>query len=428
MLRFLKIGGYTASALYLPVLLCFAEPESLSLSQALERSQSENPSLRAAQTLVEQAQARYRGAGRWENPELQLEYSSDRSFNDEGERSYRIGFQQQFPITNRLRQEKRIARESIRLAEAEIANQARLLKQRVVSTYLKTAALQAQIELGEKILRSYDDFATFMESRIETGEASQIEVNQIRIEYSATEQELQRLENQWLQQQAQLRQSIGMKEPKTLDVEFEFRLPKSMPEMAERDPSAREEHPAYRMHALMYEIAEQETSLAQSQRWADPSLQVSYQEARSVDAPTGLERERMIGIGISVPLPLINNGQTTVDAQRARRTQRWHQFQSARLELKNEAQLQRQQAQKLYQQAQSYDSGLAQLISQNLRDLKNAYAAGQISLTELFRAQQQSYKMQSTQLSILHDYHQAIIDWKSATATFTSGESKNTTF
>ena len=84
--------------------------------------------------------------------------------------------------------------------------------------------------------------------------------------------------------------------------------------------------------------------------------------------------------------------------------------------MKNEASLRRHQVLQLHSQAEAYDSRLTQLVAENLEDMQGAYAAGQIALTELFRAQQQGFKVRSAHLSMLHDYEQAMIDWESATA------------
>ena len=70
----------------------------------------------------------------------------------------------------------------------------------------------------------------------------------------------------------------------------------------------------------------------------------------------------------------------------------------------------------LYQQAREYDQHLTQLVAKNLAEMKSAYGAGQINLVELFRSQEQGLRVQSAQLTKLHDFEQAIIRWKAATA------------
>jgi hypothetical protein len=46
-----------------------------------------------------------------------------------------------------------------------------------------------------------------------------------------------------------------------------------------------------------------------------------------------------------------------------------------------------------------------------------AYSSGQISLTELFRSQEQRVKLQSNYLSMVKEFEQTLIDWKAVTAT-----------
>ena len=70
----------------------------------------------------------------------------------------------------------------------------------------------------------------------------------------------------------------------------------------------------------------------------------------------------------------------------------------------------------LYQQARGYDQNLTQLVEKNIVEMNAAYSAGQVSLAELFRSQEQGLRLQSAQLTKLHDFEQAMIRWKAATA------------
>ena len=55
-------------------------------------------------------------------------------------------------------------------------------------------------------------------------------------------------------------------------------------------------------------------------------------------------------------------------------------------------------------------------MERNLAEMNTAYGAGQIDLVELFRSQEQGLRVQSAQLAKLHDFEQAMIRWKAATA------------
>jgi hypothetical protein len=84
--------------------------------------------------------------------------------------------------------------------------------------------------------------------------------------------------------------------------------------------------------------------------------------------------------------------------------------------VRSEAHTQATLAVSLYQQARDYDQRLTQLVEKNLAEMKSAYGAGQINLVELFRSQEQGLRVQSAQLTKLHNFEQAMIRWKAATA------------
>ena len=296
MFRFLKIAGLCAATLSIQSALLAAEQFewNLTQSQAIGRALAENPGQRAALSLIEQAQAHAPHAGHWENPTLKLKYASDRAFNGEGERGYAVGFEQKFPLTQRLRLEKKIASIHIDLARAEVANQSRLLAQEVASTYLRLAELEAQLALRAELLELYQSFADFVASRIDTGEASTVQVNQIKIERYAIQQEQQALEGARLQQVSALRQLLGLDPEAKLAVQFDFSLPDTAPDLPQLTDAMLGAHPAYQMHAWLYQIAEQQVSVAQAERWADIALEVFYQEERSMDAPNGFGRDRTL--------------------------------------------------------------------------------------------------------------------------------------
>lgn len=92
------------------------------------------------------------------------------------------------------------------------------------------------------------------------------------------------------------------------------------------------------------------------------------------------------------------------------------QLQRSQLELSHTAELQRKNVSQLYTQATDYQEQLAKLVEQNLTAMQTAYAAGQIALSDVFRAQEQSLILQAAHLSRLQHYQQAVIDWQSAIA------------
>ncbi len=424
MSRFLKLGCAFAfisllqhAANALPVASSLLTQEQAIL-YALER----NAGLQAAKTLVAQAEARRVQAGRLDNPELKLGYASDKAFNDEGEQSYSVGFEQRFPLSNRLRLEKQIAADEIELAQLEVENQTRLLVHRVSSLCVHVAELQAQAALKGELLDLYTTFSEFVESRIKTGESSQVELNQIKIERYSVEQEKWQQQNMLDSALAELKELLVWEHDAHLAVDFGFDLPAVEPEVPVLTQTMLEAHPAYRLQLLLNRVALKQVDLAKAERWADIAVELFYEEERGMDAPSGLGRDRFFGVGLSVPLPLMNDGRAAVLERRSRLDQRLEELRATKVEIQSGVRLRKLQVSQLYAQAIAYDAHITQLVADNLEAMKQAYASGQIPLMELFRSQEQGYKVRSAQLTLLHDYAQAWIDWESAAAQQKVGE------
>ena len=117
-------------------------------------------------------------------------------FNDEGEQSYSIGFEQRFPITNRLKLLKNVSAIEVKLAEAELRNQERLLIRDVESAANSFQVLNQRLSLLDGMISLQEDFAALLEKRIENGEASTLDLNQVRVSLFSVKQEIQNLTKQ----------------------------------------------------------------------------------------------------------------------------------------------------------------------------------------------------------------------------------------
>ncbi|MGJ8651916.1 MAG: TolC family protein [Opitutaceae bacterium] len=391
-----------------------AAPLTLTKEQAVVRALQQNPALNAARTTIDRAQGNRLQAGLWENPELSLDYATDETYNNEGEYMYSIGFEQRFPVTNRLRLQKAIAQDEIELAQAEVANQVRLLTREVEMSVIAAAALDAQIKLRDKRLVLNQEFAQFMESRVATGEISSVEMTQVQIELYTVEQEKQALSNELLLELANLKQLVGVDVDTELTLTHQFELPATLPQLARLTQETLMKHPEYQMKALLYRISDKRISVAKAERWADIAVRVFFEEERGVDDPSGLGADRFIGVGVSIPLPLLDRKKGAIQASRAEQRRLQYELDRVELKVRSEARTQALRVASLYQQARDYDQRLTQLVEDNLSAMNDAYGAGQISLVELFRSQEQGLRVQSTQLEKLRDLEQAMINWKAA--------------
>lgn len=388
----------------------------LTSRDAVTLALQKNQSLMAARSAIEQAGAYSQYAGRLDNPELKLGYASDRTFNDEGERAYSIGFEQRFPITNRLKLLKNVSAIEVKLAGAELRDQERLLIRDVESAAELISSLNQRLSLLDGMIGLQTDFADFLETRIQNGEASTLDLNQARVSLFSVKQEIQNLTKQRDVALGSLRSLLGLEPDTELEILTEQTRLLRLPEMATLDGEILLSHPEYQLKATLGEIARSQTALAKANRWADIAVEVFFEEERSVDEPDGLGRDRFFGIGVSIPLPLHDQNRGEIRASRYRELQIQHELNAVTLRLKNEAETLKRNTAATYRQASKYQEDAVSLVEQNLKEIKNAYAAGQVDLGEVFRVQEQHLTIQSTQLELWHELKQLLIEWRAVTA------------
>ncbi|MDQ8200816.1 TolC family protein [Pelagicoccus enzymogenes] len=388
----------------------------LSRSEVVRIALQGSKSLQAARTLIEQAEARRSGAGLRSSPELMFDFATDAFFEDEGQSSVGIALKQRFPLTRRLSILKDIADVEIELAKAEVRNQERLLVREVELLCNEIAYLDAELSLRRSLVENDKEFADFVQSRIKTAEASPIEANQVRIELYILEQEIEHLETDRKKLIDRLRALIGYEVGETIHLSHRLDLGSSKPLFSDFGIEDLDTHPEYQMRSLMLEIADKRESLALANRWEDVSLGLGLEQERSVDQPMGIGAERFLGLSVSIPLPMKRRNESSLKESVLARRQMEELRDAVSLELRSKARASREEAAHLYHQSREFQEKITALVEINLKEMAEAYGAGQVSLNEVFQSQGQGLKIQSAHLRMVRDYEQALAEWRAAVA------------
>ena len=396
-----------------------AEPSTalnLTGPEAVAWALEKNQSMQAARSTIEAAHAYSEYAGRLENPELNLEYASDWAFNNEGERAYSIGIEQRFPVTHRLKLLKNVSALEIQLAEKEFRNQQRLFIRDIELAVDELSSLEARLQLLNEVIDLQNTLTKFLERKIEEGEASTLDLNQVQVARFAVKQDIQNLIKQRDIVVAQLRILLGV--AKDVDLQISSVSPELtvLPPMQDFDSTQLITHPEYQYKTLLAEIAQDRTSLAKAERWADIAVEVFFEEERAVDEPVGRETDRFFGIGVSIPLPLNDNNRGEIEASRLRERKIYHETAALKLRLENEANSLKLNAEATYKQLYDYKKSAVELVEKNLEEINRAYAAGQVDLGEVFRVQEQRLEIKTAQVALRHELNQILIRWRAATA------------
>lgn len=389
---------------------------ALTLDQAVASALQNNLDLRAAYFEVEKARGRLIQAGLWPNPELGLSTTTDRPFNNEGERVSTAGFQQAFPISGRLHFAKQVSRVDVAQAMMEIRNRERLLIGEVERDFLNVLLLRQQIAANREFIGVNREFVDVFEKRLKRAEVSEVDVNLARVELQRLQLETAVLESDLKARELSLKLRLGLLPEHSLAVEgdIDALMAKFRPE--EYPTTMLVNRPDLRQTELGIDRALAEVRLARAEAWADWTIGTDYQSEKTVVEPLPASADQLLGFRLSIPLPIWNRNQGRVYEQRAAADQARQQVEALQLSVRTEIATALARALKLREVVNKYRSELLPTLTRTIDLVRKGYNEGLIAPTQVIQAQQQRATLRTAFLVASTNYLQALVDLETATA------------
>ncbi|MGE9290961.1 MAG: TolC family protein [Puniceicoccales bacterium] len=381
---------------------------------AIDYALLHNLELEAARTVLARAQAQSIDAGRLSNPELGFRGKSDFLDGGVGEHNLEIGIAQRFPVTDRLSREREVAAIEIELAQIEIEMGELQLAAETAEVYFTVQAQIAKRQLEEERLELTQRLADFLETRVLAAEASPLETKRLRMEEFQIGQELADLEIAEDQSRARLADLLGLPAGQefTLNEILYDQILEPLPPLAEDWLT---KHPAYRYRALGVDLASEQISLARAGRWGDVGVELFFESKYEGDNASTLERENLVGLGVGIPLPILQQNRGKIEASRADRREAALRLEAIRQRLHREARLQAETAHHAREHLKVYTEGVSELMEESLSEVEMAYAQGQIDFDALLRLREQTLEIRQHQIELHLEYANARIQWAAAT-------------
>ncbi len=380
--------------------------KSWNTETAIAYALENNADLKAAQFSIQIAEARLEQTGIRPNPRIEAEYSDDFAFNDEGERNVRLGISQSFPMANRLQKEKAVSRVDIAKAKLEVKERALSIARSIREIALEVEVADTRIASLKRLRDQSKELFEFIQSRVEKGEFSSLEANQALLETRALEQEIIRNTDERNHLTHSLAPYLGL--PANQEVEFlSSRLIDPRAALPPFDQNIFERHPEFQLAILNAHSAEAEIALAESENWEDITAGLYWRNERSVDQPIGIESDRSLGVGVSIPLPLRKKGTLRAREQRVARDQAYQHAAAAKLRILHEAEHARHEAEDLKKSARVFEENVIRLAKAQMTEMQSAYRDGQISFVALMRSQSQLLELEHDYLDTIESFARA---------------------
>jgi cobalt-zinc-cadmium efflux system outer membrane protein len=288
-----------------------------------------------------------------------------------------------------------------------------LLRRDVAARWLKAwsaaALAEQQRELGQRRVVLMQRFDTLAAQRLKIGDISSPERDLAGLALGEAQIQLATLQANEASARAALLALLG--ETPTQPVAIEKNLP---PASAAVTPLPLDRRPELLQARAMQASAEAGIQVAQRARRPDPTLSLTGGQVRA-----GPMNDRVIGISVSIPLPILNTGRAEIDAARAQadaatagvRARQWA----------TRASLQESQARydALRNAANAFGQGRAAAFADRVALLEKLWRAGEIGTSDYLVQLKQSIDTALSALELQSQVWQAWFDYLSAAGRLT---------
>lgn len=380
----------------------------ISLASVGDRVRAQNPGLAAARLRIREARGRLTQSGRLSNPELGIEMSHDPRY---GERSLEIGFSQRFPVTNRLRLEKTVSATQVKVAEAEVREVERQLIAGARQGIVKVLATRKRRELLKDQQALSKEFADFLADVAEKGEGSPLDAGQAKLEAASLTLEMRQLDATEAAAIGEIKPLLGVRPDEPLHVGGA--LPEAVLPASAVDPSKR---PDFEAAVLGAKAAGQSVAVEQSKRYEDVEAGLFFGAERTEDAPEGYDREGIMGLRFTLPLPLWNKNEGAIEEAKARHERMEKEASALARGIRLEAEAAKAEMQEWLNLLTETQQSLLPLADGQAKSAEEAYRKGQADIQTVFRTREKRAQLMAARLDALREFHLARMRYESALA------------
>lgn len=398
LLLLIALGGLATSADAL---------QQLTLQDAVAIAQEQNPALLAARQQLGEARGRLEKARYWNrfNPELEGQ-GGHREFVMGGSGVVSFG-SVSLEVEVAGQRGKRIeeAEHNIERIRAEIADAERMLLAEVRESFYRALYLRRRLELLHEVEDRNRRLRDLAAQQFEAGEVPKIEANLAAVRHVQSRKETLAAERDYRNAVRELERQLGREPAGTTQPTGDLAPQPVELEVEELVRIALQVRPDLRAHEAAIEQAEAKAALTKRLILPNPAFSAWYEE----EPDPGGDRERTVGGGLRIALPVFDRNQAELTALAAEQARARHDRNAAVLEVQGEVRSAYDTWQAAREAVEIFESDAADRITESHRLAEAAHREGNIDLHELASIERQLLRIQLSHLESRWDYWVALV-------------------
>lgn len=279
-----------------------------------------NPELEFYRAELAAAKAGQRQAGAWTNPELSGDIGSKRVWERHGPTlgdgvAWSVSVAQTFEFPGRISLRKAIANQQVELARIGLEHFEAALAARVRALAHALWAGQEKAAAAGEVAGRFQALLEVLVQREPAGVTPLLEMRIIEANAIALNRRASQATQEWKSALIELNQLRGRPADTPLTVSAQWSVPTNTPPLDALLDIARTRNFEVRLREA--ELAQQgfQVRLSRNERWPSVTVAPFYAAERADD------EQRIVGVGVSVPLPLWTQNQGNIESAKARQLQ-----------------------------------------------------------------------------------------------------------
>jgi cobalt-zinc-cadmium efflux system outer membrane protein len=402
-----------------------AEEQPLTLNQVIEFSLKNNgelTSFREEKGIRDAGRVR---AGLLPNPTLDVEAATGALTGSSDERNLSVGISQEIFLAGKRDKRLTIAERELEVYRWQLADRERLLREEVKTAFYDAMLVTKRIELSDRAVDLNRQLLDVTRERLAAGDIPELEMNLVKVEQARSEGARIDVEKALNQNRLKLWALMGLPlgEPPAItgSLEPEAIATKSLGDLKQL---ARGQRPD--LKALEAEMWRCDADIILAGAEGVPNLTAGlfYSHDQRSDATGAGEektRDNLLGIRLSLPIPVFDRNQAGVQEARARRGSSESRLQAAGRNVEREVETAYASYLNSEKVLSLYKSTIIPQLEENLRLTQEAYRLGEVGILAVIQEQKKFFEVNDGYLVALHDRQTALVKLESAVATELGG-------
>lgn len=429
--------GTTASGkrtrLLVPGILCLfvsapalaTESQQLALPQVIEFSLQHNGELKSFRDEKGIRDAGKTRAGLLPNPTLDLEGGTGALTGSSAENNLAIGVSQEFLLAGKRDKRLSVAERELEAYRWQLADRERTLREEVKAVFYDAMLAEQRLKLTDRSIELNRQLLEVTKDRLAAGDIPELEMNLAKVELTRSEGARIEVERSLLQTKARLFTFMGLPAGEAPAIagalDNGFSLNKNLADLKQLALGKRPD-----LKALEAEKSRGDADVALAQAEAIPNLTAGLafrREATAIEVSSVEHKDTdyLIGVKLSMPIPLFDKNQAGVQEARAKRSSSESRLTAATRNVERDVETAYTSVLNAEKVLSLYKSNIIPQLEENLKLTQEAYRLGEVGILSVIQEQKKFFEVSDGYLTALHDRQLALVKLESAVATDING-------